>query len=68
LKAQNTLAKYSSCSVAWSSTSQQLNQEEAGNEYYGGSLVDVSAFGRRTEEEKPSRDSSAVRLTASTNY
>merc|ERR1711936_757728 len=64
LKAQNTLAEYSSCSVAWSS-SQQLNQQ-GGNEYYGGSQVDVSTFGRRTEEQKPLRDSSAVRLTAST--
>merc|ERR1712130_792050 len=48
--------------------SQQLNEHQGGNEYYGGSLVDVSAFGRRTEEEKPPRDSSAVRLTASTSY
>ena len=68
LKAQNTLAEYSSCSVAWSS-SQQLNQQ-GGNEYYGGgsSQVDVSTFERRTQEQKPLRDSSAVRLTASTNY
>merc|ERR1712001_52305 len=34
LKAQTTLAEYSSCSVAWSS-SQQLNQRGS-NEYYGG--------------------------------
>merc|ERR1712008_483063 len=70
LKAQDTLAEYSSCSVAWSG-SQQLNQGGSGynNEYYGGgSQVDVSAFGRRTQEQKPLRDSSAVRLTVSTNY
>merc|ERR1712154_483251 len=66
LKAQNTLAEYSSCSVAWSS-SQQLNRQ-GGNEYYGSSQVDVSTFGRRTEDHNPLRDSSAVRLTASTNY
>jgi secreted trypsin-like serine protease len=67
LKAQDTLAGYSSCSVVWSSN-QQLNQQ-GGNEYYGGGQVDlVSTFGRRTEEQKPLRDSSAVRLTASTNY
>merc|ERR1711971_572612 len=58
LKAQNTLAEYSSCSVSWSG-SQQLNQ--GGNnghnynndEYYGGesSQVEVSAFGRRTQEQ-----------------
>merc|ERR1711936_392825 len=59
LKAQDTLAKYSSCSVGWSG-SQQLNQGgqngyNYNNEYYGGesSQVDVSAFGRRTQEQKP---------------
>ena len=74
LKAQDTLAEYSSCSVGWSG-SQQLNQGgnngyNYNNEYYGGesSQVDVSAFGSRTQEQKPLRDSSAVRLTASTGY
>ena len=65
LKAQDTLAKYSSCSVVWSHHgSQQLNQ----GGYYGGeSQVDtVATFGRRTKEQKS--DSSAVRLTASTTY
>merc|ERR1711863_254010 len=65
LKAQTTLAEYSSCSVVWSHHgSQQLNQ----GGYYGGeSQVDtVATFGRRTKEQKS--DSSAVRLTASTTY
>ena len=67
LKAQDTLAKYSSCSVVWSHHgSQQLNQ--GGNGFYGGeSQVDtVATFGRRTKEQES--DSSAVRLTASTTY